>query len=553
MSAPPTRGPLPAGPASQFVLAVAVLAGLALTACGKSDPAPAPARSSASLPISTPAASASAAAAAPSTGRHEGWEEGPAALDRALAGQAPVLLYVSSEWCPPCRALEANVLSRPAFLEATRGLARVRIDGDAEGAQAVSERFEARAYPTLLLLSARGEELFRAHHAVSLEELSPALAAAAAAGSGFNAALARLEAGGASAADCALLAAVDWGPASGMTLPTERRLAALARAVERCEGAGAAARGLLAAHLLGLAATAEPTADSALPAGDIRSKTGTLLDAVFESDDTAWAARTLVTTWVTPVVTWALGADRGPRFAALRDRWLRAAAAVRARPGAPLDVQLLGYNAALDLHRLERGDAPLEPALRAEIQAAARRVGALARTPAERHAVVPEAAYLLRSTGERDEARAMLLAEVAKGDAPSHHLTTLSQWALADGDGEAARRFARDAVTSARGRPSRLQWMVNELALYSADPPDRAILLERAAEAYALLFERDDAFLGRNRPRAARLAEILSPLHADPAVKALVDRHAPRCASLPEESRPLCLRHFALLRGGARD
>lgn len=521
---------------------LALVLAMAAAACSKADPAPSPPNGSTTLvPSSTPAPTAA----------HEGWEQGPAALERALAAKTPVLLYVSSEWCPPCRALEANLLSKPAFLDATKGLTRVRVDGDADGAQAIAERFEARAYPTLLLLSGEGEELFRSHHAVSLEEIAPALASAAAAGLGFKGALRRLGAGAATGADCALLAAVDWGPASGMTLSTEQRLAELKRAFEQCKGAPDATRGLLAAHLLGLAATADTAADSALPGAAIKPMEDALLESVLRNDETAWAARTLVATWATPVVSWVLGADRGPRFAALRDRWLRAAAAIRARSGAPLDMQLLGYNAVLDLHRLERGDAPLDAASRAEIEAAVGRVDALARSPAERHSIVPNAAYLLRSVGQPEKARALLLAEVARTDAPSYHLTTLSQWALADGREDEARRFARDAVTKARGRPSRLQWMVNELSMYSTEPADRPVLLGRAAEVYALLFDRDDAFLGRNRPRAARLAEILGPLHDEPAVKALVERYSPRCDALPEESRSHCRKHFATLRTGA--
>lgn len=530
-----------------------LLAGLTLaaTACSKADPAPPP-------PAATSLISTSAAAtSAPPTPRpgsaHAGWEEGPAALAKALAARAPVLLYVTSEWCPPCKAMEANLLSKPAFLDATRGLVRVRVDGDADGAQAVIERFEARAYPTLLLLSPEGEELFRAHHAVSLEELSPALAAAAAAaGSGFTAALGRLGAGGTAAADCTLLATVDWGPGSGMTFSTERRLAELKRAFEQCQGAPAATRALLAAHLLGLAASADTMADSALPGAPIQPMQGALLDAVLASDEAAWAARTLITTWATPVVSWVLGADRGPRFTALRDRWLHAAAAIRARIGAPLDVQLLGHNAALDFHRLEHGAAPPGAPLRAEIEAAVGRVDALARSPAERSSIVPNAAYLLRSIGQGERARALLLAEIATGAAPSYHLTTLSQWALADGDRDEAQRFAREAVTKARGRPSRLQWLLNEISMYSNDPADKADLLGRAAEAYALLFERDDAFLGRNRARAERLAEILRPLRDEAAVKALVERYSPRCSSLPEASRAHCLQHFAQVVTGAR-
>lgn len=540
-------------------LAALGLAATVAFACGRKEQAPAPPAGAISgAPVGGAAGPASGEAAGAASGGvptpvSGAWEEGPAALEKALAAHAPVLLYVSSEWCPPCRAMEANLLSKQAFWDATTGVLHVRIDGDAHGAQAVAERFEARAYPTLLLLGADGQEVFRAHHAASLEELAPALASAAAAGKGFKDALGRFAKGAGGPEDCGLFAAVDWSAASGMTLSTEERLAALKGAFEQCGAAAPAVKSQLAAHLLGLAAMADTMADSAQPGAPIVPLQEALLDTVFRSDDSAWAARAMITTWATPVVQWTLGADRGPRFAALRGKWLRAAAAIRARPGAGLDMQLLGYDAVLDFHRLENGDTPLPAPLREEIEAAVARVDGLARSAAERHAVVSNAAYLLRSVGLRERARDMLVREIARADAPSYYQTTLSQWALQEGRRDQARRFAHDAVTSARGRASRLQWMVNEVGLLSeeaASPAGLADMLSRATETYAVLFAQDDAFQGRNAARAARLAELLGPHRADPAVKALVERYAPRCAAMDAERGAQCRKHFAALRAG---
>ena len=79
--------------------------------------------------------------------------------------------------------------------------------------------------------------------------------------------------------------------------------------------------------------------------------------------------------------------------------------------------------------------------------------------------------------------------------------------------------------------------MIDELALHSAtDPADRAVILARASEVYALLFAEQDAFLGRNQPRAARLRDMLSPLAGDPSVLAFVaapDRLAESISDIP--------------------
>ena len=449
--------------------------------------------------------------------------------------------------------MDANLLSKPAFRDATREMAHVRIDGDSEGAQAIAERFEARAYPTLLLLDAGGQEVFRAHHEVTPEEIAPVLASVAGAGKGFSAALQRLDSGGFTRDDCALFGAVDWSPASGMSLSTEARIAALSKAFSRCDGADSTARARIAAHLLTLASAADTYADSALPGAPVRGLTGPLLDAVFASDDTVWAARGMITTWSTVVVRWLQGESRGAEFGALRDRWLRGASALRKRDGAGLDVVLLSYDAVIDLHKLEHGSLPLPASIRDEIEAAVTRVDGLAKTPSERHAVVSNEAYLLRSIGFGERAKELLIREIARTDAASHYQTTLSQWAKEEGRRDEARRFAHDAVTSARGRISRLQWMVNELQLLSEDvasPEGRALFLTRAAEAYPVLFAGDDAFLGRNAPRAARLAEMLAPLHEDAAVKALVETYGPRCGAMTGAQRAACDKHFTTLRTG---
>ncbi|MEZ4307796.1 MAG: thioredoxin family protein [Polyangiaceae bacterium] len=530
--------------------------GLLMASCGDTNP---PASSSSAATgaatvstVAPPTALPGAAAATPApslTAPPTPWQS-PDALDHARTARKPVLFYVSSEWCPPCRALEASLFSTKAFWDATRDLVHVRVDGDDDGAQALVSRFEAWAYPTLLLLSPDGEELFRAHHAVSLDELTPALAAASATSGGFASALARLEKASPSPADCALFAAIDWSSAPTATLEGPARIDALKKAYQSCSASPTqpdAVRAALAAHLLGMAAMADMAADSASPGAAVRPLAKELLDTILHDAESAWAARTLITTWVKLVVPWHLGADRGPAFTSLRDRWLKAAANIASRPGAPLDMVLLAENPTIDFHALEQGTTPIAPALAARIEQTISRVDALAKTQAERHSVAGNAAYLLRSIGQKDRARDYLLAEIQKSDSPSHYQTTLSQWALADGDLDDARRLARAAVDSARGRPSRLQWMVNELALYREDPQDRPTLLARATAIYDLLFSADDAFLGRNKVRTAQLASLLDTARGDPTLVSLAATYGQRCKSLPESQRLDCQVHFASL------
>ncbi len=493
---------------------------------------------------------------------HVGWADGPLALDSALLRKEPVLLYMSSAWCPPCRALEANLLSTQAFRDATSGMARVRIDGDSEGAQAIAEKFDANAYPTLILLDSEGDELFRAHHAIRLEELTTALASVKARGQRFRTLAQRLALEppssrngnpaslSVSALDCGLLSAADWGDGAALRLRSEDTFTAISNAFQSCRSAPFEVQASLAAQAISLASGANFAADSALPGNALLPLATVLLDAVFKNDDTVWAARTLITTWVKPVFAWLSLEKNSPSFVSLRDRFLNAAEVIRNRPNVPLDVLLLTYNPMVDLHHLAAGNAPLPEETRSRIAKEVERVVALAEEPALRHALLGNAAYLLRTIGQKENARALLEKEISRTSDPSHYLTTLSQWALVDGDVVAARQFARAAVTRAKGRTSQLQWLVNEVSMFAetaGNQPDSAIFVQRVTEVYALLFAKNDAFSGRNRVRANQLlASLLKHRHL-PEVKAIATKFSPQCQGLPEASRSLCKAHFAEL------
>lgn len=546
---------------------VALSLSAALAACGpRSSPAPSAERTTHTAEHASSASTLEPASTAAPTSAHGAgashddaptWQQGAAALAQARARREPLLVYVSSAWCPPCRALEANVLSTPAFARAARGLTLVKLSGDAEGTQALVDELGARTYPTLLVLAGDGEELFRSHQAVSLAELRPVLLAAGARERGLRAARARLEAGAQTELDCRLFAALDWGaPSLG-----DGAVATLERALERCTDVAARAR--LAGARLGLAALARtrggtgggPGGANGGAKGDangdandaeraVRAKAPALLDAMLASDEASYAARTWLSSYARPVCEW-LTPREGPERDALRERWLGAVRSVRARADAPLDVWLSSHQAELDLYRCAHREGPLPEPLRRTLVEAATRAADEAKTPAQRNATLGTAAYFLREAGERARARALLEGALAASDDPTHHLVTLSEWAHADGDRAGALALARRAADEARGRPSRLQWMVHELGLLAREPSPRAAFFERADATYDVLFAASDAFVGRNLVRARELAKLMAAASSDPRARALVQKHAPRCATLPEASRAACVEHFA--------
>ena len=89
------------------------------------------------------------------------------AFELARSQGTPVLLYWGADWCPPCNTLKAEVFNRREFIERSRLLVPVSLDGDDPGAQKLGERFDVYAYPNLIVLSPHGEE----SHAASAADL----------------------------------------------------------------------------------------------------------------------------------------------------------------------------------------------------------------------------------------------------------------------------------------------------------------------------------------------------------------------------------------------
>lgn len=96
----------------------------------------------------------------------------PKAQEQAKAEKKLVLLdFTGSDWCPPCKALHKNVLSKPEFeAYAKTNLVLVEVDFPNRKPQsaelkkanaALQEKFKVEAYPTIIVLNSEGKEVHR--------------------------------------------------------------------------------------------------------------------------------------------------------------------------------------------------------------------------------------------------------------------------------------------------------------------------------------------------------------------------------------------------------
>ncbi len=107
--------------------------------------------------------------------RWEAYSEG--ALERARNEGRPVLIDFVADWCIPCHEMEATTFAdqRVSHFAQTFVMLRADLTLENEQTKAVTERFEVRGVPTIVLLDAHGREVQRLVGYVGAEELALAM------------------------------------------------------------------------------------------------------------------------------------------------------------------------------------------------------------------------------------------------------------------------------------------------------------------------------------------------------------------------------------------
>ena len=92
------------------------------------------------------------------------------ALSAASQTDKLVLVDFSAEWCAACKVLEAQVFTDASVIEALQNYVFVEVDTDTFPES--SKTYNVVGMPTLVVLSASGEELYRNVGLITPEEFS---------------------------------------------------------------------------------------------------------------------------------------------------------------------------------------------------------------------------------------------------------------------------------------------------------------------------------------------------------------------------------------------
>jgi protein disulfide-isomerase len=472
------------------------------------------------------------------------------AFAQAKADNKLLFVYWGAVWCPPCNELKSEVFSKPRFAELMKNFVPVYLDGDTDQAQVWGERLAASGYPTVLILTPDGRELYRLSTSLNEDEFHAAVEPVLKENQNFAEAFQRLENRKTQPGDWKVLAYTSWDQLPEGRYTGDRLLNAAKRAADKVPASMAKEKAIFAANLLNLAYLQKDNKESANALADIKLESKRYLDAIFANKETIQAARSFINYSAKSSAEFLYGKPKGRAYEDLKKRWLKAAAEIANNPGNSVDTRLAAWNPAIELQKFEAPDAPVPAPLKADVQKAAQQADQNAKTAFERHAVISSAAYMLRQVGDFEGARKLLESEAAKTDTPWYYYSSLAALEQELKNDKAAQTWAAKARESVVGRASRIQWITNDIILNAKikNADQKAYMLSLTKEYYETATSLDDGFSGRNWTRAKKVSDSLKDWQKDPAFVTLFSSYEKKCSGLEKESQKNCEKHFAELK-----
>ncbi len=438
------------------------------------------------------------------------WFEGGVEEAFAQAAQdgMPLFLYWGADWCPPCHNLRNNVFTQPAFLEGIRQFVPVYLDGDTERAQLLGERFGITSYPTVILFSSAGVELYRMPTDVPPQQYGELLIAAVSEFRPVQEVLANVMQRGPADADqedVELIAFHSWSqdPHADWS-PEEARDTFWTLYVEtppELERARLRFMTLVLDSATPLLSGAEPTRRgrpraelSAVQRSELRAG---VLELLNQPD--RWPENKVFLTLRARHVVSVLEPEPSPGRDELVARWRTVARELQDHPDFTASEQLYAFMPEFDLLALEAtSDDPTVPAsLVQKVETRVEEALAGANEPGELQTVLNMAVWLTIMAGQPEAAEALLDEHLDAAVAPHYFLSLLGD--LSADRPDVALEWHRMAWERSGGGSSAVKWGAGYVEKLIELTPDDAPAVEAATrQLLEQVMASEDAFAGRN-------------------------------------------------------
>ena len=452
------------------------------------------------------------------------------AFAQARAEKKPVLLYWGAKWCPPCNQLKATLFNRQDFIERSRSIVAVNIDGDLPGAQKLGARFKVGGYPTMVLMSPDGAEITRLPGEVDAPQVLQVLQLGLAGGRPVKAVLSDARAGKAlSSNEWRMLAFYSWDTDESQLLPPAERPGVLAQLSKACPPAEADS----ATRLMLKALADSDDGKGVRPDDALRAKVRGWLG------DAALTRRQMdVVVNYAPELTKALTPDGGAPRKALVAAFEKALRRLEADATLSRGDRLSALLARVELARIELPKSERHPKIATpllnEVRTHSARLDREITDGYERQAVISTAAHLLGQAGLWSESDALLKANLAKSHSPYYLMSHLGSNARKLGRKAEALDWYEQAWVKSEGPATRLQWGSSYVnALVELAPQDPARVEKAVSQMITEAGGDAGAFDGRSVRQLKRIGERLAAWNTD-------GRHDPLITRLKTQLDGVC-------------
>ncbi len=434
------------------------------------------------------------------------WRHGDVAdaLTEAKEAGKPVILYWGAVWCPPCNQMKATLFRDPEFIAETQNFIPVYLDGDTEGAQRWGEQFGISGYPTVIILQPDGTEITRIASATMAGELPHLLEVAAKRTTSIETLLAKARNNTANLdkEDWTILGGFDW-------MNDPKHFSDLTKAGTLLGRLAQSAPTPELQRRFGLLALAVE-ADGTLTA-EQQARVERVLGGMLEDKDEILANRQELTYYAPDLVN-ALPA--GEAHERLAGKLIEAGDTIFAADGLSLTDRVDAANIDIALAMADGGKVPAD--VLAKVRERAEWADANAKDKQQRQSVMDDAAYLLKDAGDIEAGRKILLGELETSEAPYYYMSSLADFAEAQGKDAEAIDWARKAYEASRGPATRVQWAISwSNYVMRLTPKDKKAVETSALAVLAELAKNQEGYFQRTRVKIDKWGQSL----ADWAVK----------------------------------